>query len=36
MIPENVSVTGNNKYFSVNVSHFIHSTPVWIRSVGWG
>ena len=27
MIPENVSVTGNNKDFSVNVPHFIHSTP---------
>ena len=35
MTPENVSVTGNNKDFSVNVPHFIHSTPVWICSVGW-
>lgn len=36
MIPENVSVTGNNKDFSVNVPHFIHSSPVRICSVGWG
>ena len=33
--PENVLVTDNNKDFSVSVSHYRHSPPLWICSVGW-
>ena len=32
----NLAVTGNNKEFCVSVSHFRHSTPVLICSVGVG